>query len=180
MANLVNYSESAKARVYVGTYKKYNGGSLTGGWLTLQDYEDYDEFMKACKELHSDEKDPEFMFQDWENIPEGAIGECSINPTIWAAFDVLESDLEAFEAFCEEIEYITVNSDFSEVAEKFHEKYYGQFNSEEDFAEQYAEETCLLDKIPEGLRCYFDFAAFARDLFLGGFRFVNGYVFCDC
>ncbi|MBQ6977044.1 MAG: antirestriction protein ArdA, partial [Paludibacteraceae bacterium] len=26
------------ARCYVGTYGKYNGGSLAGGWLDLSDY----------------------------------------------------------------------------------------------------------------------------------------------
>ena len=32
-------------RVYVGTYAKYNGGSLEGKWLDLEDYADKDEFL---------------------------------------------------------------------------------------------------------------------------------------
>ena len=59
------------ARCYVGTYGKYNGGSLAGGWLDLSDYATYQDFLKACKELHKNESDPEFMIQDWENLPDG-------------------------------------------------------------------------------------------------------------
>lgn len=59
------------ASVYVGTYKKYNEGNLNGGWLNLADYETYADFMKACKELHKDERDPEYMIQDSECFPDG-------------------------------------------------------------------------------------------------------------
>lgn len=59
------------AKVYVGTYKKYNGGSLKGGWLDLADYASYDDFLKACRQLHKDERDPEFMIQDSEEFPDG-------------------------------------------------------------------------------------------------------------
>lgn len=37
----------SEARVYVGTYNKYNSGSLFGKWLDLSDYSDKDEFMEA-------------------------------------------------------------------------------------------------------------------------------------
>ena len=33
----------SEARVYVGTYNKYNSGSLFGKWLDLSDYSDKDE-----------------------------------------------------------------------------------------------------------------------------------------
>lgn len=59
------------ARCYVGTYGKYNGGSLAGGWLDLSDYATYQDFLKACRELHKNESDPEFMIQDWEGLPDG-------------------------------------------------------------------------------------------------------------
>ena len=58
-------------RVYVGTYKKYNEGSLKGGWVTLTDYPSYDSFMEACFKLHKDERDPELMIQDCEDMPDG-------------------------------------------------------------------------------------------------------------
>lgn len=55
-----------KIAVYVGTYRKYNNGSIAGAWLTLNDYKTPEDFWRACRLLHSDERDPEFMFQDYE------------------------------------------------------------------------------------------------------------------
>lgn len=59
------------AKVYVGTYKKYNSGSLAGGWLSLADFSDYDAFLAACRKLHSDENDAEFLIEDTEGFPDG-------------------------------------------------------------------------------------------------------------
>ena len=59
------------AKVYVGTYKKYNEGSIAGGWLDLADYPSYKEFLTACRKLHKNERDPEFMIQDSEGFPDG-------------------------------------------------------------------------------------------------------------
>ena len=61
--------EMTTPRIYVGTYAKYNNGSIQGEWLDLDDYTDKSDFIQACLELHDDEEDPELMFQDWENIP---------------------------------------------------------------------------------------------------------------
>ena len=44
----------SEARVYVGTYGKYNNGSLFGAWLDLSDYTDKEEFYEACRELHKE------------------------------------------------------------------------------------------------------------------------------
>lgn len=64
------------SKVYVGTYRKYNNGSIKGAWLDLADYATYQEFMAACRKLHKDESDPEFMIQDTSDFPDGlACGE---------------------------------------------------------------------------------------------------------
>lgn len=77
------------ARVYVGTYAKYNNGSLFGKWLDLFDYSDKDEFMEACRELHEDEEDPEFMFQDIEDIPEALISESWLSDKFFELWDAI-------------------------------------------------------------------------------------------
>ena len=53
-------------KVYVGTYGKYNAGSIDGAWIDLDKFNSYDEFLAACRKLHHDEHDPEFMIQDTE------------------------------------------------------------------------------------------------------------------
>lgn len=57
-----------KASLYVGTYKKYTAGSVSGAWLRLANYDCLNEFLAACRELHKDEATPEFMFQDFEHF----------------------------------------------------------------------------------------------------------------
>lgn len=69
----------SEARVYVGTYGKYNNGSLFGAWLDLSDYSYKEDFYEACRELHKDEEDAEYMFQDYEDIPEARISESWIS-----------------------------------------------------------------------------------------------------
>ena len=84
--------------VYVGTYRKYNNGSLAGEWLVLDEYTSKDEFYEACQQLHKDEADPELMFQDWEDVPDSLIGESWISSEYW---EFLQSggDSEAKRAF---------------------------------------------------------------------------------
>lgn len=59
------------ARVYVGTYKKYNNGSIAGKWIDLSQFKNYDDFVAECRRIHKDERDPELMIQDYESFPDG-------------------------------------------------------------------------------------------------------------
>ena len=56
--------------------------------------------------------------------------------------------------------------------------YYADCHSMADVAEQYANETGLLDSIPDNLRYYFDFEAFGRDMSFDGhwIETDNGYI----
>ena len=54
-------------KVYVGTFRKYNEGSIEGAWIDLDKFANYEEFIAACRKLHADETDPELMIQDVEN-----------------------------------------------------------------------------------------------------------------
>ena len=92
MANL------KQAQLYVGTYRKYNEGSIFGKWMTLSEYDNKEEFLAACHELHKDEDDPEFMFQDYDELPECFYCESYISPKFWdlleATNDMSEDELE--------------------------------------------------------------------------------------
>lgn len=39
------------SKIYVGTYGKYNAGSIKGEWLDLEDYANKQEFIDACYKL---------------------------------------------------------------------------------------------------------------------------------
>ena len=61
------FDDEARPRVYVGTYRLYNEGSLEGDWFDLTEYDDKNEFYKALKDRFKGiDPDPEYMFQDHE------------------------------------------------------------------------------------------------------------------
>ena len=65
----MNNCEDGHPAVYVGTYAKYNDGSLFGMWVDMVKCGDYDTFIEVCHNLHADEEDPELMYQDYECFP---------------------------------------------------------------------------------------------------------------
>ena len=168
----------SEARVYVGTYGKYNNGSLFGAWLDLSDYADKEEFYEACRELHKDEEDAEYMFQDWENVPEGLIGESWISGNFFTSRDAVEklgdTELEAFFVWCNYKNYDLSEEDADDLVRHFWDEYQGQYDDEEDFAYRIVEE-CY--DLPEFAKTYFDYEKFARDLFMCDYWFDDGFVF---
>ena len=149
-----------EARVYVGTYAKYNSGDLTGKWLDLSEYSDRDAFLDACRELHADESDPELMFQDHEGIPEGMISESSIEAELWDWLALDDDDKTLLAAYRESVTDGTIEQARDALA--------GRGNSLVAWVEEFLDDTGELEAIPEKLRYYFDYAAYARDLKLGG------------
>lgn len=58
----------------------------------------------------------------------------------------------------------------------FEDAYQGEWASEQEFADQLADDTITAD-LPEVAQIYFDYQKFARDLFLGDYWASNGYIF---
>jgi len=147
------------AQIYVTTYAKYNSGNILGDWLYPDDYENIEEFLEACKELHKDEEDPEFMFQHFDEIPSAFISESHIDPSLWdyLKYDADEGAKEAYMEIFQEWD-----------SESFRDKYFGEFPTDGDMAEELLTESGVLHQIPENLRGYFDFDRCGRDMILGG------------
>lgn len=160
-------------KVYVGTYAKYNEGNLGGAWLELEAYADHEEFMEACKKLHEDEDDPEFMFQDTEDIPPSLCNRDYINPGCWDVIEAREEHgKDAVDA------YIRIFDEWDEI--KFRDTYRGDHNSWADFAAYVASETGIFNNASEVLQTYFDYEAFGRDMRLSGeFHEENGHYFSN-
>ena len=168
----------SEARVYVGTYNKYNSGSLFGKWLDLSDYSDKDEFLEACADLHKDEQDPEYMFQDYENIPETLFSESSLSEKFFELRDATENMdetvQEAFFIWCEDANKDFNKEDADSLVSAFTNDYIGQYDSEEDYAEEYIRE---IQDLSDFVLQYFNYAQYATDLFYSGYWFKDGFVF---
>ncbi len=155
-------TSSTIARIYVGTYAKYNSGSLKGAWLDLEDYSDNDEFLAACAALHSDENDPEFMFQDYEGFPRDLYGESDISD-VWEWLKLDDEDRELLAVYQSTIGEATM--------EQARDAYAGSFDNPADWAEQFLNDCGDLQDVPEHLRNYIDFEAYARDAGFNGMAF---------
>lgn len=169
IANLDNENPA----IYVGTYAKYNNGNLAGEWLDLTTFANAEDFAEVLRIMHRDEKDPEFMAQDFCNMPESLYHECftaddfeNVQKYIAAVEECGNRD--AVDAYVDNygIEYL----------DDFADKYQGEYQSEEDYAQQLFDD-CYAGEMPEFARRYFDIAAFARDLFICDYDFVDGFVF---
>lgn len=147
------------SKIFCSTYKKYSEGSIKGQWLDLEDYDDHADFMRACRELHSDESDPEMMFPDFEGIPREFVGGCWIKPEFW---DYMNSDVDD-----------DVKAAFMYLFDEWDEEwcegsYIGEFDNRTKLAEHLVDERGVLGEIPESMQYYFDYEAYGQDLELGG------------
>lgn len=176
-------------RIYVGTYGQYNNGSLFGKWFDLSDYENLKDLLQDCFEFHRNEFDPELMFQDWENIPDFLISECSLHQNTFEYFEAIseldEDSAEAFEIYCNYINSWPSNGyELEDQLECFRENYRGYFggpmkDAKLEYSYQYVDDTGMLSGVPAALERYFDYEAFARDLFLDGHSEYDGHIFID-
>lgn len=151
-------------KVYCGTYAKYNNGNLFGEWMNLNDYSDYDEFYKACKELHKDEDDPEFMFQDYEDFPSVYYNESFGRKSFDKIKEFAECDNQ--DAFMAYLENVNENADYDE----FEQNYCGEWGSKQEFAEETFNE-CF--DVPDNISYYIDYEKFARDIFIDSYVSVD-------
>ena len=159
--------------VYVGTYGKYNEGSLCGLWIDLSSFSDYDEFINFCKAIHADEYDPELMAQDYEGFPRQWYNEGFMSEE---DFD----NIREYTELCDKHGNDAVDDymEFEDSLDNFEEAYCGEWDSEEDFARHIIEECYNLEKMMGSLANYFDYEAYARELFNWDYNMgANGHVF---
>ncbi|MBR8704116.1 hypothetical protein IX315_001794 [Porphyromonas levii] len=153
-----------EARIYVGTYAKYNNGSLQGEWVELSDFYDLDDFMERCAEIHEDEEEPEYMFQAWEEIPDCLIDEGHLNETFFELRDELDrlndTEKEAFWIWMEG-NNTQLTQDAYSLVKSFRSYYIGSYSSREDFAEELVN---MENDLSDFALNYFDFSKYAEDL----------------
>ena len=166
-------------QIYVGTYAKYSKGSLNGKWLDIADYSSAEEITQTMIEIHEDEEDPELMIQDMEEHTKD-LGVCeSMSLEDWEeVFEALEAvkdshlDIEIVAAYCENMGE-AINADAISKAE---EAYQGQYESDEEFAQELAEELGCMDKNAYWPYTCIDWEWAARELMYDYFE-SNGYYF---
>ena len=159
--------QSESPALYCGTYGKYNSGNLSGMWLNVSTFDDYEDFVNFCYAIHADESEPELMYQDYENMPDSlyheSMGEEGFNNIAEYCDLCDEYSVEAVDDFLE--------WDSTEDLDNMHDAYVGVYDSREDFAREIVSDCYDIENIMGNLACYFDYEAFARDLFMCDYYF---------
>ena len=157
--------DSDSPALYCGTYGKYNSGSFNGMWVDITTFDSYEDFKAFCLAIHADEEDPELMFQDGENIPDSlcseSMGEEGFNNLLKYCELCDEYGVSAVDDFLE--------WDSTDDLDRMHDAYAGVYDSKEDFAREIVNDCYDLDKMMGDLAYYFDYEAFARDLFINDY-----------
>jgi antirestriction protein len=147
--------------IYVGTYYKYNCGSLRGEWVDLTIYSTKEEFYSHIQNLHADEDDPEFMFQDYENFPDCFYGESCLDDRLWDWLDLEESRREVCAIY---FNNISQEGTIEEALERSR----GTYDSKEAYAREFLQDCGSLANLSEELQYFFDFQSYANNLETAG------------
>lgn len=140
--------------LYVGTYGKYNEGSLAGMWVALDTFADADEFGEFCSRLHADEDCPELMMQDCDCIPQCLYHEAGIpSDMLWWWLSLNENEREIVE------DYADICGDFDYALSHAMALYCCDVDSWDDYIDSQAE----VDELPQWARYYFDYASYRSD-----------------
>ena len=159
-------------RIYLTNLGKYNEGHLIGEWVDLPISEE--ELQKVLDRIGINEEYEEYFITDSETDLDGIeIGEYSNLDDLNEMAETLESldddEKEVVDAIMSE------GYSLEEALEKKDDCIvYCDCSDMEDVAREYAEQTGLLESIPENLQSYFDFEAYGRDMsYEGTFVFTN-------
>lgn len=166
--------------LYVGTYGKYNDGSIAGAWLNLDDYEDADGFMKACKKLHKDELDPEYMFQDFEGFPKEFYSESMSFSELEKLYDYVkldDDDKEIVDEYIDATGYSFNDFDVDDVKEKLYCILDGWGSNEKNIGE-YVVDNGLVE-VPYHLESHIDYESLGSEWLSDMSVSDNGYVFIN-
>lgn len=172
----LSYANAGKPQIWVGCLAAYNSGKLHGKWIDA----DADEDVMMEEVMAVIASSPVFDAEEWEimdteYLPNGVntLGAVAAYMAAIEALDMTDA-AEVVEAYVNWQGAAWADLDPSAIEDS----YLGKYDSVEDYAYEYVEDTGLLDGMPENLRCYFDYAAFARDMEVGGdVTLQDGYLF---
>ena len=150
--------------VYVGTWGKYNGGSLHGEWIDLSRFATPEEFKKYCHEkLHGDEPDAELMFQDVEGPAwvHSVISEYGMNyDMVWGWLGLDDWEKPVVDGY---IEMYGVDgfSDFDELVSAAQDAYMGGEGQDfDDWVQDFFSETMGHMKVSDFLDKHYNWVDF--------------------
>ena len=164
-------AQTVTPAIFVSVLADYNAGRSHGAWIPCDQGEDtaldaIRNLMATSPTLRQEGRESgEWAIHDAEGFDGVWIGEHAQIDELCALAEAIEEHGPVFAAF---YDYAASGSTVADCLEQFQEAYQGTFDTLEAWAEEWAEETGLLDQVPEPLRYYFDFERYARDCEING------------
>lgn len=164
----------ANAKVCVSTF----ANPSQWVWLKLADFDNEEQFLNKAHQILGAAKNAELDFVDFSEIGEKMANDLKKYYELEKEFAGLdEIEQQALTAWLDDDNCRYDDYFADEIIENFRDAYQGQFDSEREFAEMLADE-CYLPELPEIAQRYFDYNAFARDLFINDYMMIGeGFVF---
>lgn len=161
-----NLSSDDAPQVYVACLAAYNNGILHGRWIDCTHGENHiwDEINDILET--SPENKPGYPCEEWAihdtmNFPDGLVSEYSGVSQV-ASFAEMFNEPDGW-AILEIHQYMGFD-DFEKSKEFHDEAFRGEWDSFQEFSDQYLEDCGLMSEMPDFAQRYFDYQAFARDL----------------
>jgi antirestriction protein len=157
-ANMIANNDDSPM-IYVACLASYNAGILHGAWIYVDS--DPDVMGEEIQTMLAGSPTPdaeEFAIHDTDCCDGLEIGEYSSLSEIAERFEFIEDCHDEDLA----IACLKLGSDLDD-AKDYLNRFAGSADSFLDYASEYADE-CLLGDVPNNVRFYFDYQAFARDL----------------
>lgn len=172
--------EEERPALYCGTYGKYNDGSIAGKWMYLEDYSNAESFFTACHKLHSDEDDPEFMFQDYEYLPKGLYSESLGTADVEKIYEWLKLDKDDRDKVKEYWDEVDLSADIYSALDSYegniNDMRGESFMSNEEAYGYYCVEVGDIE-VPEYIQPYFDYESYGKDMLMDTTITESGYIF---
>lgn len=141
--------------VYVGTYGKYNNGSIAGMWVALDTVADSKELHDVFRRIHCDECEPEYMIQDFQNFPEKFYSESGCD---WEGlYEWLELDEDDRRKCAEYWDEVDGSREIQDILDAC--AYEGDAD---EFYDMLADEMLDLSSASDFIKSYFDYAKWER------------------
>ena len=157
---------SEPPRIYVACLAAYNAGRLHGRWIDADQV--VDTIRDEITAMLADSPEPlaeEYAIHDYENWHGLELHEYENVDQVAVAAQLVAEHGPVFTGLVGRLGGL---EHLEEAREAMKERYHGEYDDLEHWAEDFVEQIGLLDPVPEALRGYFDYGKYARDYEMNG------------
>ena len=155
---------TTEPRIYVACLASYNAGKLHGAWIDATDEDTINDGIASVLKTSTEPGAEEWAIHDYEGFGKAKIGEYTDTATVARVAALIAEHGEVFAALLSG--YCGEDLDHAETL--MTEGYRGEWSSLEAYAEDFLDDTGAFENVPDDIRRYFDFEAYARDMECNG------------